>query len=308
MDHPRFQRILCPTDFSSFAGRALDHAALIARLDASELEVLHVFPIVMPVPNDVTYTPTIVRLDDRMRRELGEQLRQFVQASPVTGVPTRDFLGEGDPANGILERARTWQADLIVMGTHGLRGFDRWILGSVTQRILRKATCPVLTVPPADSASSGRTVPRFERILCAVDLGEHSEATLARAHALARASDATLLVAHVMEGEHLREDPSGARVTLPFLVEMRAAIEARARGVEESLVPGEIEDVGGIERILVQGRAHDEILRIAAERRADLIVMGVHRRRLLELPFFGSTAQHVLQRAECPVLTVRPRA
>jgi nucleotide-binding universal stress UspA family protein len=307
MDHPRFQRILCPTDFSPFAGRALDHAAFLGRLYGGEIEVLHIFPMVQPVPNDLTYTPTLVRLDEKTRRELGEDLHRFVEASPVTGVPTTLILGEGDPANAVLERARTSHADLIVMGTHGLRGFDRWILGSVTQRLLRKAACPVLTVPPEDPAATERSTPRLDRILCPVEIGEHSEGTLAYAVSVARASNATLVVLHVRENEHVRDDASDARVRLPFLLEMRAHIDARERGVEESLAPGEVEDVCGIERIVVKGRAHEEILRLAGERGVDLIVMGIHRRRPLEFPFFGSTAQHVLQRAKCCVLTVRPQ-
>ena len=305
MNQPRFRKIICPTDFSSFAARALDYAASIGRLYAGEVELVHIFPMVLPVANDLTYTPTLVRLDEKMRRDLGEDLRRFVEASPVKDVPIREFLGEGDPSSAILETARSTRADLIVMGTHGLRGFDRWILGSVTQRVLRKAPCPVLTVPPGGSVDV-RAVPRIERILCPLDLGEHSEATLTYAASLARTANATLMVLHVREGDLLRADPSGSHVRVPFLLELRAHVEALERGVEEPIAPGEVEDVRGIERIVVTGRGHDEILRLAEERDADLIVMGVHRRRMLELPFFGSTTQHVLQRAECPVLTVRP--
>jgi len=302
-----YKRILCPTDFSSFSRRAFEYAITVARLYGAEIETLHVFPVVAPVTGDLTYTATIVRLDENMSRTLSEDLHRFVEPAKAAGVATKTLLVEGDPPTFILGRTRKVPIDLVVMGTHGRRGFDRWIMGSVAHRVLRKAACPVLTVPPGSEAGPRGGLPVLRRILCALDLTKDSRGTLEHAVSLARASNATLIVHHVMEGSHPHEMHPERPGEPAFLDEMRQHVEARARGVEETLAPGEIGDIGGVERIVTRGRAYEEVLRISAERQADLIVMGVHGRKRAELPFFGSTALHVVEHATCPVLTVRPR-
>jgi len=300
-----FQHILVPTDFSPFSRRALDYAVALARGLRADIEVLHIFPVAAPVAGDITYAATIVRLDETMRQTLFQDLQRFMAPAALAAVPTTAFLGEGDPSSAILERAQKRPIDLIVMGTHGLRGFDRWFIGSVAQRVMRQAACPVLTVPLRKDESLNREPPVLGQILCPVDLSKHSVATLELAVAVARASNAGLTVLHVMEGApHRDEPPSGS---LPFWDELRRHVEALSRGISEKLEPGEIADVHGIERLVIQGRAYEEILKTALERRVDLIVMGVHGRKGIGLPFFGSTTQHVVQHAECPVLTVRPR-
>src|SRR5262245_33558067 len=148
MDRPKIRKILCPTDFSFLSDRALGHAVALARLAGAEIEVLHVFPVIYRMAGDVTGEETLVRLDDETRQELFEKLARFVQPAKGAGVTTTPLLAEGDPPGAILETARRNPIDLIVMGTHGLRGFDLWVMGSVAQRVLRKAPCPVLTVPP----------------------------------------------------------------------------------------------------------------------------------------------------------------
>jgi nucleotide-binding universal stress UspA family protein len=304
---PKLRKLLCPTDFSLLSDRALGYATGLGRLYGAEVEALHVFPVVYRMPGDVTYVEALVRLDEDTRRTLFERLGRFLEPTKGSGVETRALLGEGDPATVILERALHNPIDLIVMGTHGLRGFDRWIMGSVAQRVLRKTACPVLTVPPASAASAGDGPPVLKTILCALDLSAHSEATLEYAVSLARAANATLVTLHVRESEHIHDEAPHAKDDSPFLLELHQHVEALSRGVVGSLPPGEYGDVRGIVRLVVRGRAHDEILKVASERRADMIVMGVQRPRGAPLPFFGSTVRHVLERAECPVLTVRPR-
>jgi len=307
MEFPKIRRILCPTDFSPHSRRALDYAVALARIYSAKIEALHVFPLLMPMLGDLTYAQVIVHLDEKTRRALSEDLDQFVQPAKQAGVSTTALLVEGEPSSAIVKRAESVPVDLIVMGTHGLRGFDRWFMGSVAQRVLRKAVCPVLTVPLRSDESRGDEPPALKRILCPLDLSEHSAATLESALSVTRALNASLAVLHVIEVDSVRDEPTEAPSNLPFILEFRRHVEARSRGILESLVPGEIGGVYGIERILVRGRAYEEVLRIAAERGSDMIVIGVHGRKGIGLPWFGSTTQHVVQQAQCPVLTVRPR-
>lgn len=105
-------------------------------------------------------------------------------------------VDEGNPTARILERATSERADLIVMGTHGLGGFERFMLGSVTERVLRKAACPVLIVPPVSETSA--KVP-YTRLLCPVDFSDSSLAALRFGFSLAEEADARITLLHVVD-------------------------------------------------------------------------------------------------------------
>jgi nucleotide-binding universal stress UspA family protein len=176
-------------------------------------------------------------------------------------------------------------------------------MGSVTERVMRRAPCPLLTVRRGSEPDAAPAA--LKTILCALDLSKHSELTLRHAVSLARVSNATLLAVHVVESDAMRDDPDTAASQLPFVVDFRRHVAERARTGLESLVPAAMGDVFGIERIVLVGTPHEEILRIATERHASLVVVGVRGARAGGLAF-GSTAQHIVRGMECPVLTVRP--
>lgn len=191
-------------------------------------------------------------------------------------------LREGKPAVEIARAAQELHADLIVMGTHGRSGFQPLALASVAEKVLRRARCPILTVP---ARAGGWPDPLlFKRILCATDFSPASEAAVGYAVSLAEESNATLLLVHVRE----RLERAAARAQLCRALPR----EARKRGVSEEIV--------------TCGQVAPEILRLAAERKIGLIVMGVHGRNLLDLMAFGSVTHQVVREAICPVLTVRP--
>jgi nucleotide-binding universal stress UspA family protein len=90
-------------------------------------------------------------------------LREWLVPAETAGLQTSTFVEVGNPAARILEHAASLPADLVVLGTHGRSGFERLMLGSVTEKVLRKAGCPVLTVPPPTAATS--KLP-FKQLLC----------------------------------------------------------------------------------------------------------------------------------------------
>ena len=131
-----------------------------------------------------------------------EQVRahtvKFVQQDNC-GAAIECVAVEGNVAPEIVRLARELPADLIVMGTHGRTGFDRLMLGSVTERILRKAPCPVLTVPrrAPDAVPVGPVL--FKRILCAIDYSPSAMKALTYATSLAEQAGAHLTAVHVLE-------------------------------------------------------------------------------------------------------------
>ena len=297
------QRILCPIDFSDYSRHALDHATTLARWYESDVDVLYVHPIV-PVaasaPGAPLYTPLMTTARDR--DQVLESMRCFAGSRPDDEVPMTFEVIEGSAAPVILERARERSADLIVMGTHGRSGFERLVLGSITEKVLRKASCPVLSVPPRVH-SVAHTPQLFTRILCAVDFSDCSVKALHYAMSIAQEADAHLTVVHVMEVPlEVQELLAGdSDVLRNYTTAAREERLARLRTV----VPEPVRAYCTVETILAEGKPSREILRVAAERQSDLVVIGIHGRGAADLLFFGSTAQHVVREAACPVLTLR---
>jgi len=297
------RRILCPIDFSDFSRRALDHAFAIARWYRSTVTVLHVFaPVAVPAfgPNSAGFEPIV--LTDIDREQLLAHTKKFVATESAPGTATVAVLREGNTAAEILAQAGDMDADLLVIGTHGRSGFERLVLGSVAEKVLRKARCPVLTVPRwlPDAVPSG---PLFKRIVCAVDFSDCSMVALKYAVSLAQEADGCLTVLHVMAPELV--DPVGVGAEHVSLAALLVQREEQARRLLEKAVPQNARASCKIESILVHGTAWREILQVAADRRAELIVMGVQGRGAADLLFFGSTANHVVRQAACPVLTLR---
>jgi nucleotide-binding universal stress UspA family protein len=299
---PNISRILCPVDFSETSTHAVEQAAVIAGWYNARLTALHVdMPIFAPVPGlpaDAVATSELERLRTRMT--------SFLAAALASGVGVDVTIDVGHPAARILERAAGLPADLIVMGTHGAGGLERFVIGSVTERVLRKATCPVLTVPPRAHATSTF---RFTRVLCAVDFSDWSSAALDLASSLARESGASLVLLHVIEWAW-NEPPAPVFAELPpeqsfALAEFRRYLEKSAASRLESLVSHAVRDRCAVTARVSHGKPYVEILRAAAADGADLIVMGVHGRTPIDLAVFGSTTNHVVRRATCPVLTLR---
>jgi nucleotide-binding universal stress UspA family protein len=290
----RITQILCPVDFSEISRHALDHAAAIARWYEARLTLLYVFAN-LPTMD----LPPLV-LEDADRERLMDDLRRMAAAIP-RDVPIEFRIEEaGYVHEEILAQLGATHADLLVLGTHGRSGFQRLFLGSVTEKVIRKAPCPTLVVPPRAPDVPASAPIQFRRILCAVDFSESSLDALAYAITMAEEADARLTLLHVVElPPVLVEEPA---LDLPRVREA-AAVDARRRLHE--LIPEQARTYCTVETTVVEGRAYREILRHATERRSDLIVMGVHGRGATDLLVFGSTTHHVIRASTCPVLIVR---
>lgn len=297
-------RILCPVDFSDFSRLALDHAVAFARWYGSPLTVLHVHHV--PVPAAAPLAPFApvepVVLAPADHEHIRRRLAAFVPAEAQARIRLEAMVVEGDAAREILAEAES--ADMIVMGTHGRSGFERLVLGSVTERVLRKATCSVLTIPVSAPPAAEALPVRFHRIVAAVDFSDVSMYALRHAALLAAEVDARLTVMHVIEAPErlalwIDRDGATSRVR-----EWTEAAQLRLR----SAVPDAVREYAHVVQRVETGCAYREILRVADDQQADLIVLGAHGRGVVDSMFVGSTAQHVVRTAACPVLTVRQRA
>ena len=298
-----FKHVLCPVDFSESSNRSLDHAVVLARWYESTLTVLHVVPTFepMPVQGELGYPMQVV--NPFSQDEVVAQMRRHLD---VAGVPPDAVViaRAGHASTAIVDEAVASSADLIVMGTHGRRGFKRLFLGSVTESVLREAPCPVLTVPPHAPADSTRVVV-FKRILCPIDFSPSSLQALGFALDLARQSNGKVTLLNVVEWLAEDDPMVSAHFNVP---EIRGHMREDAEHRLHALVAAESRTWCEVDNVVGFGRAHREILRTAEMKSADLIVMGAQGRGGVGLALFGSTTQQVLRGASCPVLTVRGTA
>ena len=295
------RRILCPVDFSDASQHALQHAVVIAGWYGSQITALHVDnpPILANPPVLFAEFPHDVLPGVTNRRRLEDRLQEWLSPAKNAGLQTGVLVDAGNPAARILEHAASLPADLVVMGTHGRGGFERLVLGSVAEKVLRKATCPVLTVPPPAIATS--RLP-FKRLLCPVDFSESSISALQFGLSIAQASSARLTILHVFEWP--TDDELSARPTFD-VAEFRRQVETDTRHSLDALVPDEGRNWCEPGPRLSYGKPYRQILSIAEAEHVDLIVMGVRGRNALDLMLFGSTTNHVVRQASCPVLTLR---
>ena len=300
------RRILCPTDLSEPSRHALDHAVALAHFSRATVSLLYVHPTVTVT----AYAPGIPLLPGATLTPPDEQavlqsLRDFAGEASGTAVSFEYVLRHGDAAREITEEATQSDAGLIVLGTHGRSGFEHLVMGSVAEKVLRKARCPVMTVPPRVGDLVPLPTTLFGRVLCAIDFSDSSIRALEHATSIAQEAGGQLVVMHVLEllPEDVGLDTSWAtqRTVADYFNIARADRQARL----DAAVPSAVRERCEVHTVMATGRAYREILREAAERRSDLIVLGVHGRNPLDLLLFGSTTHEVFRRASCPVLTVR---
>ena len=146
-----YKKILCPTDFSEAAFAALKHAEELARHFAAELIVAHVIPP-LPGPHSFPDPQASLTFDVPLfQQELAIKAEQMLKDLVAHHkAETRNLVTTGEAAPEILRIAQQEHADLIVIASHGLTGWRRLVFGSVAEKVVRQATCPVLTImaPP----------------------------------------------------------------------------------------------------------------------------------------------------------------
>ena len=301
-----FSHILCPIDFSDTSVRALTYATAVATWYQAPLTVLHVAATLnQPLAVDeAPRTPCPGSRDDVLAR-----LRRAIERAGASALDARPLVQEGHASELIVNCAAAIKADLLVMGTHGLSGFHRLLLGSITEKVVRTATCPLLTVPPAAPATRLRPI-LFKKILCPIDYSPSALKALEYALELGRQADGHVTVLHALEymDPEASLEPSVFDPCREEVLENRRRRQRRIDDARERLhaqLAGESRTWCEIEEVVTSNRAYKEILQHASGSDVDLIVMGAQGSAGLDLMLYGSNTQHVVRAATCPVLTVR---
>ncbi|MFN4178925.1 MAG: universal stress protein [Armatimonadota bacterium] len=293
MEQLRFapRRILAPIDFSELSLLALKYAAVGSVQFGAELLVLHAEHFEVP--------PYIIADEyDRILKELTQQ-RQNVETylaehvrktlGPVADRLTiRYIVADSHPVEAILQTADTEGVDLIVMGTHGRTGLQRFYLGSVTERVLREVTIPVFVVKQKEkefiNVNAPEAEPRLGKILCPVNFTPTARLALMHAVAIAARFNSQLTALYIDEREELDEKQARERIC--------------------QWIPEEVAAYCSVEPMVKSGNAAEQIVALARDGNYDLLVFGAERRSFLRAILFGTTTETLLRSSPIPMLVV----
>jgi nucleotide-binding universal stress UspA family protein len=294
-------RILCPVDFSDLSRLALHHAASVASWYGAHLYLLHV--IAEPLrPGPRIWAPTPAPVTEETRSQAIEALSELAAELDWDQSRFSQSVLIGAPAPVILEHASAVRADLVALGTHGMSSIEEILVGSTAERVISRASCPVLTIPrrAVEPPSSGQA--HFKRILCAIDFSPSSLRAFECGLSLAQENDGRLTLLHVFETLTDEDARASAHFRVAEFVRTR---QQDLREQVRALVTGDARVWCEAEERVELGPPAPTILRVARDIGADLIAMGAQGRSGPGLVVFGSATQTVLRRAACPVLTAK---
>jgi len=281
-----FDDILLPTDGSECAQAAVGYAAdLATRYDA------RVHALCVADSRTLENAPH----HDQIREERAEVAERTCNDVSVSGVPVEHAVRTDVPHRAILDYATEQDVDLVVMGTHGRTGVERYLLGSVTEKVVRLSEVPVLTVKAAED---GAVTYPYTDVLVPTDGSEGAETAIGPAVDVANTYDARLHALSVVDTMAIGVDVrSGA---------MLDALEDSAQSAVESVEERATEaSVSAVETAIEHGSPYRGIRSYVEERDIDLVVMGTHGRSGIERYLLGSVTEKTVRTSPAPVMTVR---
>jgi nucleotide-binding universal stress UspA family protein len=284
------KKILCPVDFFPASDAAARYAAALASNYGAKLHLLHVVAPFVPSPAELAVT--IVDITKALEESSKRKLNKLETALRETGIEVQAEVGSGDVYDEIKRAIAVEEPDLIVMGTHGRRGVERWFMGSTTEKLLRHSPVPLVTISAAGEKSFNG--PRFRRILVTTDFSDGTPDALNYAFSVAQENESKVTLLHVL---HEAADPAS---------KYREPVVNGVRKELDDLVPAEARNWCDIVSRVETGVPYSIILRTLLDEKIDLLVMNIHGKGMLDRALLGSTAERVVRVAPCPVMMIPP--
>jgi nucleotide-binding universal stress UspA family protein len=285
------KKILCPVDFFPASDAAVKYAAGLASNYDAQLRLLHV---IAPVVSSMEFSAYSVDVTKSLEESSRRELNKLEAGVRETGVDVESELKLGDVYDEIKRTIQLEKPDLVVMGTHGRRGAERWFIGSTTERLLRHSPVPLVTISASGKKSFGS--PEFRRILVTTDFSEGTADALSYAFSVAQENESQVTLLHVLND--MSAELSGSKY--------RESLVNGVRNQLEEMVPAEARNWCDIVPRVECGVPYRIILRTIEDERADLVVMNIHGKGMLDRALLGSTAERVVRVAPCPVMMIPP--
>jgi nucleotide-binding universal stress UspA family protein len=278
----QIKKILVPTDFSETGLLALEHASFLARLVKADLILLHVLPVSeyhFEIPEPVMR----IENHDEINAIVEQKLAEVADATRTNyGILPKTMSTRGKIANEVMQIAQDEKVDLIVMGTHGAKGFEELLIGSNAHKVVSLAPCPVITVQ-THAKKLG-----FTNIVLPIDRSVHSREKVERAIDLATIYNSKLHILGLLEN-----DDEGEYAKLQVILDqVQHAIEKTGLTFSRHTVKGD--------------HLAAEALKFGVTVEADLIIIMTDHESALTGLFMGPLAKQIVNHSRIPVLSLKP--
>ena len=295
----QFKNILCATDFSDFSNQSVAYGVALAKEFDASLIFCHIIDLSsVAIYGEFQLEP--VDQQNRLMADARAQLDKLVGDQLVEWEP---MVTVGKPADEISRAVEEKNIDLVITATRGRSGFKRLILGSITERLMRTLTCPLLIVcnTGKEAGDAAEKPIRLQKILVGCDFSMDSDQAFEHGLSLAQEFEAELHLAHVIEPP-----------AQPNLIHVETVISGEIQEDHRNLlieklkemVPAEAANWCTPQITIMEGQPFHELVKYADTRDIDMIVLGVRGHGLVKTLFLGSTTDRVVRNSTCPVLSV----
>ena len=319
------KKIMCAIDFSEFTDMVLTYGKSLAQEFDSKLFLCHVTSQTYMVSG---HMPAYVDYTSIETEHIQQSKDRLEKMAETLAFDCEILVSAGHPADQIEKMAQDHKIDMVIAATHGGSGIKRFLIGSVTDRLMKILACPLLVLHSREHTSnlSVKEGIKLERILVGCDFSPDSKLAFDYALSLAQEFQTHLYLAHVIrsteqieltasdymklqEGDYigwnrseyldLQKNISGDKL------QKRNTLLTRLEKQLLNMVPEDSRNWCTPTTIFLEGQPYTELIKYAAHKEVDMIVLGVRGHSLLERFVVGSTTDRVISRASCPVLTVR---
>jgi nucleotide-binding universal stress UspA family protein len=301
----RIAHILIPIDFSSASDKALRYGLSLALQFRSRVTLAHIVPSMASL--NYAFPTDTFEHEKQAYANARARLPQKVPENDRHRIDVQSIVKVGDVRNELLGLVDEVKADLVVMGTHGRRSFERFFLGSTTEAMLRRVPVPVLTVSRTEQdpeavegieGSEPHPLP-IHRVLYAADYSERAKIGLRYAAEFANTFDAELTVLHVMD----RLELWGTELLGHMPDDLTRIKEISVETLDE-LVRPERERYLKIKTVITEGTPYRDIVRFAETHNMDFLMLNIQSKSALERAMLGATAERVIRSSRIPVLSI----
>ncbi len=294
-----FKKILCATDFSDFSNHTVSYGVALAKEFEANLIICHVIDLSsVAIYGEFQLDP--IGQQNRIMEDARAQLEKLTGDQPVAW---ESLITVGKPADEISRAVEEKAIDLVITATRGRSGFKRFILGSVTERLMRTITCPLLVVhsPEREFVSIPQPEIKLNKILVGCDFSPDSDQAFKHGLSLAQEFQAELHLTHVIEPP---VQPNLLVETITVTGEIQPNQQNLLIQKLKDMVPAEAANWCTPQTSIMEGRPYEELVKYADTRDIDIIVLGVRGHGLVKTLFLGSTTDRVIRNSPCPVLSV----
>lgn len=276
------RHLLVPVDFSETSNKALAHAAYLAKKANADLLIMHVLPLsqfYFEIPEPIFVIDNQEDLDNFILQKLAETADHI---RITYGIQPRILSRRGTIANEIVQAAEEEKSDLIIMGTHGAKGFEEMFIGSNAHKVVTLAPCPVLTIQE-HSANPG-----FRNIVLPIDRSMHSREKVEAAINLATLYDSKLHILGLLDEDEESE-----------YQKLQIVLDQVQHAVQRAKLPYTRHTVKG-------DYLAAEALKYGESVKADLIMIMTDQESRLSGVFLGPLAKQIVNHSRIPVLSIKP--